>query len=158
MLARVSLFLFVFALGIDLGAGLYETHNIAPIWRSALVDHAPDAVTYLSVAPDPGPRFWVFLTPSVAVLALVALLTGLHTPAPHRHWRLLATGLELLVVTSTFAYFVPNVIVLLGPRHAALPPDVLAAKAQQWITLNWVRVMVTTAAWLAALRALSLPV
>ena len=156
MAARVSLFLFVVALGIDLGAGLYETRNVAPVWRRALVDHDAVASAFLESAPNAGPRFWVVLTPSVALLALLALVTGLHTSAPQRFWRLLATVVELAVVTSTFAYFVPNIIVLLGPRHATLAPDVLAARLHTWLTLNWVRVGLTAVAWLAALRALSL--
>jgi hypothetical protein len=68
---------------------------------------------------------------------------------------LAAAGLQLLVVASTFTYFVPNVMALMG---GALPVDVAARKARMWIMLNWVRFIFTAIAFALALRALMLPI
>ncbi len=155
-MATLTLYLFVVILGLDLGGGLYEMRVVMPMWMRAFVDRAPDALAYMKVAPDAGPRWWIFVTPTVALMALAALLSGLRTPDPHRTWRLAATILELVVVTTTFVYFVPNIIQMMSPSNG-LPPDVLAAKARLWAQLNWGRAVLTAVAWVMALRALSLP-
>jgi hypothetical protein len=125
------------------------------MWRSALIDRTPDAIAFMRVAPNAGPRLWMALSPSLALVTILALFTGWSTPKPHRTWRLAATGLELLVVATTFVYFVPNIIALMG---GALPVDVAARKARVWITLNRVRLIFTAIAWAFVLRALMLPI
>jgi hypothetical protein len=54
----------------------------------------------------------------------------------------------------TGTYFIPTMIKLLGNDD---PTDSrAAASALQWVRLGYIRLAVTTVAWLAALRALSL--
>lgn len=148
-------------LGIELGAGLYETLVVMPLWTSAI----PDSVFgyYQHNAADPrfalsaGPRFWMFATPSVGLLSIATLLTAFGTRPEHRKWRLFGAGLALIVVISTFAWFVPNIIKLGSSDVLNMGRDEVASVATWWVRLNWVRAAVYSLGWLAALRALSIP-
>jgi hypothetical protein len=160
-ISQIILWLFVIALGIELGAGLYETLVVVPLWSSA----APDSVIgyYQHNIADPrftmnaGGRFWMVATPLVGLLSLATLLSGFKTSAEHRKWRLIGAGLALIVVISTFAWFVPNIIKLGTSAVLTMGRDDVASLANWWVRLNWVRVVVYSSGWLAALRALSIP-
>src|SRR4029078_10542726 len=112
-IAQMFLWLFVIALGIEIGAGLYETRVVLPLWTGA----PPDSVTayYQHNAANPqfalnaGGRFWMFATPLVGLSAIANLLSGLRTRPQHRNWRITGTILALVVVVSTFGWFRPNI-------------------------------------------------
>lgn len=160
-IAQILLWLFVIALGIELGAGLYETLVVMPLWAAT----PPDSVLayYHHNAANPqftlnaGGRFWMFATPLVGLTAIAALLSGLKTSPEHRKWRVAGTILALIVVISTFAWFVPNIIKLFSEAITRMSADELASLTNWWVRLNWVRAVVYAAGWLAALRALSIP-
>lgn len=156
MFARIALWLFVIFVCLDIGAGLYETRVTVPMWKTAFVDHVPDAETFVRVEPNAGLRFWIFVTPTLGLLALIAFLTGLRTSGPQRPWRLFASGLEVIMVVFTLAYMVPHLQPIINPGHGGLTPDQLAAQTQSWIALNWGRACVTTVTFLSALKALEL--
>ena len=159
-IAHIFLWIFVVALGIELGAGLYETFVVMPVWVSS----PPDSVIafYRLNAANPqfalnaGGRFWMVATPLVGLLAIATLLSGLRTRPPHRKWRIAGTSLALVVVVSTFAWFVPN-IKILGQGGAGLSADQITNLTNWWVRLNWVRVVLYSAGWLAGLRAMTLP-
>jgi len=159
-IAQIFLWLFVISLGITLGAGLYETLVVLPLWTSA----PPDSVIayYQHNAADPqfalnaGFRFWIFQTPLLGLLAVACLLSGLKTRPEHRKWRIIGTVLTLIVVIFTFVWFVPNLIALHGKSVIAMSPDEVTSLTNWWVGLNWVRVVVVSVGWLAALRALSI--
>ena len=159
-MAQIFLWLFVVALGIEIGAGLYETFVVLPLWTSA----PPDSVTAFhqhNVANpqftlNPGGRFWMFATPLVGLLALATLLSGLRTRPQHRRWRIAGTVLALVVVAATFAWFVPNIIRLQGKDVMAMSAAEVTSLTKRWVGLNWVRVVLYVAGWLSALRALSI--
>ena len=159
--AQIFLWLFVISLGIELGGGLYETLVIMPLWSAA----PPDSVVayYLhNVAnpqfkPNAGGRFWMFFTPLVGLSAIAALLSGLKTPPEHRRWRMAGTIPAVIVVISTFAWFVPNIIKLFSEDVTQMSAQELTSLTNWWVRLNWMRAIVYSAAWLAALRALSIP-
>jgi len=160
MIRQILLLLFVIVLGIELGAGLYETLVVLPLWTS----HIPDSVIayYQHNAADPqfalqaGPRFWMVCTPLVGIMAIAALLSGFRTATEHRKWRIAGTTLALVVVISTFAWFVPNIIKLGSSAVLTMTRDEVASVANAWVNLNWARVVVYSAALLSALRAFSL--
>lgn len=160
-IARGFLWLFVIALGIAIGGGLYETLVVLPLWGAtppnSVIAYHQHTATNPSFALNPGGRFWMFVTPLTALLALAALLSGLKTRAEHRRWRLLGTGLTLFVEVFTFTWFVPNLLLLLSDRVLTMPPDELRSLTTWWMGLNWVRVVLASTAWLAALRALTIP-
>jgi len=159
-IAQIFLWLFVIALGIELGAGLYETFVVMPLWAAA----PPDSVTayYRHNAANPqfalnaGGRFWMFATPLVGLTAIAALLSGLKTSPEHRKWRIAGTVLAIIVVVSTFAWFVPNIIRLTSNDVLAMSADEVTGTTNWWVRLNWVRAVLYFAGWLAALRALSI--
>jgi hypothetical protein len=160
-IAQICLWLFVIALGIELGGGLYETLVVMPLWTSAI----PDSVIayYQHNAADPkfalnaGGRFWMVATPSVGLFSIATLLTSFKTRPEHRKWRLIGAALALIVVISTFAWFVPNIIKLGSASVLTMSRDEVAGIANWWVRLNWVRAAVYALGWLAALRALSIP-
>jgi len=160
-IAQLLLRIFVVALGVEIGAGLYETLVVLPLWSAA----PPESVTayhrHLVANPqfalNAGGRFWMFATPFVGVTALAALLSGWRTRPEHRKWRIAGAILALIVVGSTFAWFVPNIMRLHSPQVLAMSAEEVASVTNWWVRLNWVRVVIYSAGWLAALRALSIP-
>jgi hypothetical protein len=160
-IAQIFLWLFVIAVGIELGGGLYETLVVMPLWTLS----PPDSVIayYQHNAANPqfalnaGGRFWIFFTPLVGLLAIAALLSGLKTRPEHRRWRIAGTVLALVVVVFTFAWFVPNIIKLMSESVIGMSRDEVTSLTNWWVRLNWVRAVFYAAGWLAALRALTLP-
>ncbi len=147
--------------GLELGAGLYETLVVMPAWTHSLPDSLITYVNRNIAAPEfalnAGGRLWMVLTPLTGLTALVALLSGLRTGPTHRRWRIIGTGLAIIVVGATFAWFVPNIMLLLGENVLKMPPAEVAALANRWVTLNWIRVVVYSSAWLCALQAFATP-
>jgi Domain of unknown function (DUF1772) len=158
---RILLWLYVFVFGVQLGAGLYETLVVVPVWSAA----PPETVwgwnaqreTNPQLAIDSGRRFWIYVTPAVGLLSVAALLAGWQTRPEHRAWLLAATLTSFVMTVITFAYFVPTLIGLMKSRSGEADASRVAASARLWAALNWVRVAVLIAAWLCALRALQIP-
>lgn len=147
-------------LGIELGAGLYETLVIVPLWSASppdsVVAYAQYNAAYPQFAPNQGGRFWIFVTPLVGLAALSVFFSGLKTRPEHRRWRLAAAIITIVVVGFTFAWFVPNIILLLSKEVANLSGERITGLAGWWVRLNWARAVLVAAAWLAALRALTI--
>lgn len=161
MIGQIIFWLFAIALGIELGAGLYETLVVVPVWSAAIPDSVTAYyqlnVTQPQFALNAGPRFWMFFTPTLGLLSIATLLSARGTNSLHRKWRVAGAGLTLFVVLCTFAWFVPNIIKLLGPDVLTMTREDLASTANAWVNLNWVRVMLGVSAWLLSLRAFSIP-
>lgn len=140
---------------------MYETFVVMPVW----VASPPDSVIafYRLNAANPqfalnaGPRFWMFMTPFVGLSAIAALFSGLRTRPEHRKWRIAGTVLALVVVVATFAWFVPNIIRLHSEAVLTMSGDDVKSLTNWWAGLNWVRAVVYSAGWLAALKAFSIP-
>lgn len=152
-MARLTLWLFVIALGLDLGAGLYESRIVVPFWANGVPETLTAGSPNAQVAINAGMKFWAIMTPAVGVLALAALVTGFRVPQPQRTWRTLAAVLELCVVASTLLYFRPTLIRLFMGHGGGMPREAIVASVRLWVTLGWVRVAVSLGAWLAALAA-----
>jgi hypothetical protein len=152
MIEDVALWALVIALGLQTGAGIYETRVILPLWAS----DPPSSVTAFfgrPSRPDSGKRLWIFLSPLTMLITIVNLVLALRSDAPDRTWWITGAALGLAVLVATFAYFVPVLNTL--PRAAELPPAQVAAMVRRWVALNYVRLVMIIAAWLAALRAFS---
>ena len=138
--AQIFLWLFVIGLGIELGAGLYEMQVVMPLWALA----PPDSVlayyqhntAYPQFAMNAGGRFWMFATPFVGLMAIATLVTGLKTQPEHRKWRVLAAILALVVVISTFAWFVPNIILLSSKEVTSLSGEQITSVTNWWVRLK----------------------
>jgi len=112
--SQIILWLFVVAVGLEIGAGMYEMILVVPLWANG----APESVVafYQQNVANPqfalnaGPRFWMFMTPTVGLLAIATLLTSFKTAARHRKWRIAGSALIIFIVAATFAWFVPNIM------------------------------------------------
>jgi hypothetical protein len=152
---RALLWLFVIAAGIELGAGLYEARVIVPGWAGA----PPDSVMqwrqlhhdYPQIVADAGTRFWIVSTPLLGLLAIANFIAAFFARGSSRRWWLLSSGLTILVIATTFIYFVPTLTSIL-----AGPANVAAATVHRWTSFNWVRAGVVFIAWLCGLRALTI--
>ena len=152
---HITLLLFVIALGIDLGAGVYEARIVVPLWANSIPESLEADNPYRGVAIDAGMRFWAYATTAVAFFALLALVFGLHTSAPQRTWRTFAAVAELAVVASTLLYFRPTLVRLFMSHGAGLTPAGAASTVRRWVLWSRVRIAVSFIAWCAALSALA---
>lgn len=155
ILARIALWLLVILLGLELGAGLYETRIVVPLWSAGVPETLAEGNPFGRVAIDAGMRLWAILTSAVALLAVVALVLGFWAAAPQRGWQIAAAIIELLVVAATLGYFRPVLIRLFMGHGAGLSRSEIVAIVNRWVMLSRVRVVVSLIAWLVALYALS---
>jgi hypothetical protein len=147
MTTAAALWALVIALGLQTGAGIFETRVLVPLWASN-----PSAFFGQANRPDSGRRFWIFLSPLTTLVSLANLVLSILSSGERRVWWLASSALSVAVMAATFAYFVP---VLVRFSNAAIPEHETAAVARRWTTLNYVRAIAITVAWLAALKAFS---
>ncbi len=158
--SKIILWLFVVLLGIEVGAGLYETVVLIPMWLGGAPDSAIKYYELYAANPQfalrAGEKFWIFFTPLVGLLAIATFLTSFKTSPKHRKWRLIGSGLSIFIVAATFAWFVPNIMRLTFdvPNMSA---EAIATTAKWWVNLNYVRCVLAVTALLCTLRALSIP-
>ena len=152
-IARGLLWLFVIFLGITFGAGIYEERITVPRWLSSSEGSKRHWNADAARRDDTGRRFWVFVTTlPLTLLTLASLIVAWRAPGPLRGWWLAAAFFALGDRIFTFSYFIPTIVRLM--RAADSPES--AMKASQWANLNYVRLALALAAWLAALNAFSL--
>ncbi len=145
-LAVILLWLFVINLGIAVGAGSYESRVVVPLWRSAL----PASLR----RPDSGLRFWAIATTvPLTLLTIASLIVAAQLGTPAGRWWLIAAAMTAGERAATFGYFIPTMLRLQRSTEA---PEEIARRFDRWAQRSWVRTAVDLAAWLLALRALSL--
>jgi len=154
--ARITLWLFVIALGLDLGAGVYEARIVVPLWAGGVPATLAEGNPFGRVAIDAGMRFWAYMTSGVALLAILSLVFGIRTPASQRAWRTFAAIAELVVVATTLLYFRPTLVRLFMGHGAGLSTSAIESIVHRWVFWSRLRIAVSFIAWCAALRALTL--
>jgi hypothetical protein len=145
-LTTILLWLFVINLGIAFGAGLYEARVVIPSWKDL------PRQTW----PNTGLLFWVFVTTvPLTLLTLANAVAAWLEDGPRRFWWLTAAAITIVERLATFAHFIPTMVRLSGA------PDLSDAEVRtglvRWLRVNNGRHVLTFAAWLAALKALSSP-
>lgn len=143
------LWLFVIFLGITFGAGMFESRISVRGWTTA-ADGTPEWDVAAARFDDTGRRFWVYVTSvPLTLLTLASLGLAWRSGGALRKWWMAAAVAALLDRISTFAYFIPTMVGLLGT------PDSPAARATaaQWANVNYARHAIVLAAWLLALQA-----
>jgi hypothetical protein len=144
------LWLFVVNHGVAFGAGLYEIRIVVPPWMDAVLKG--EAARF----PDTGPRFWAFVTTvPLTLLTVGSLAAAWQTPGPRGSWWLGAALTTLVERIMTFSYFIPTMLRL--QRGQVSSESEVKATASQWVKLNYLRAALSLGAWLAALKAFSLP-
>lgn len=147
---EVLLWLFVMNHGIAFGAGLYETRMIVSPWVASVLRGASRFL-------DSGPKFWAFVTTvPLTLLTLASLVAAWQTPGARGGWWLGAALITLVERIMTFAYFIPTMLKL--QRTQVSPESKVKTTATRWANLNYVRSALSLAAWIAALKAFSLPI
>jgi hypothetical protein len=95
-------------------------------------------------------------TSAVAIFAVLALVFGLGASQPQRGWQVSAAEAELCAVAMTLLYFRPTLVRLFMEHAAGLSVITVRSTVDRWVMLSRVRIVLSAAAWLAALRALAL--
>lgn len=157
---RAFLWLAVLVGGPLLGAKLFDLVVLAGAWGA----HPP-----ASLAMMPYGKAWpvdtgVFFIPFSAAMLIAgfgALAAGWRTPWRYR-WMLClpSVGILLLLILTVAAFWPMNAALYYHGIHS--PKDTITdaqsiAMARQWVALDWLRVAGATAAFVAPLRALTLP-
>ncbi len=146
---------FAFALGIHVGGGIYETVVVMPVW-TASADIARNWNSNPNFIIDNG-KFFIVATPIAGILALLLLILGWKSPSPLRFWLRMGTIIYLLVVVITIFYFVPEQFALRGHEATqGLSDAEILSRANRWVMLNNVRIVVALVVVFATLKALSL--
>lgn len=151
-IADLALWALVVALGIQSGAGIYESRVIVPLWSGS----PPESVIAFfgqPLRPDAGRRLWIILTPLTSVIVLINLFFATVATGLNRAWWLGSSIVALAILIVTFAYFVPALLSL--PRISELPRESAIRKVRLWRTLNYFRAVLLISSWLAALKAFS---
>jgi hypothetical protein len=160
-IAQILLWLFVILLGIAVGAALYEMRVTVPLWANS----PPESVLYWETVrnansqyvPNSGLRFWVFVTPTHTLLAVATLIAGWTTRGEHRKWLFASTIGMIILHASAFIWFVPTINAIRDSQALGLGREWVIAKTHMWVTLSWVRAVLGMAAFVAGLRALTIP-
>ena len=157
---RAFLWLAVLVGGPLVGAKLFDLVVLAGAWSAR-----PPA----SLAMMPYGRAWpvdtgLFFVPFSALMLVAgfgALVAGWRTPWRYR-WMLClpSLGILLLLVLTVTEFWPMNAALYYHGIHS--PKDTITdaqsiAMARRWVALDWLRVAGATAAFVAPLRALTLP-
>lgn len=157
LLAEIALWLFAIIFSLQIGAGLYESCVVTPLWSNALPASVREFNRDERFAIKPRENFWRFCTPAVGASAFAAMLSGMLLPsdARRRRWILAATLPTLLMVLFTYLYFAPVSAEILARHGEGLSDRDLLLTARQWLTLSRIRAAIYVFSWLASLKALS---
>jgi Domain of unknown function (DUF1772) len=159
-LCRSFLWLAVLVGGPLLGAKLFDLLVLAGAWSA----HPP-----ASLAMMPYGKAWpvdtgVFFIPFSALMLVAgfgALVAGWRTPW-HYRWLLClpSIGILALLILTVVAFWPMNAALYyhgIGSPKDTITDAQSVAMTRQWLTLDWLRVAGASAAFVAPLRALTLP-
>src|ERR1051325_9708554 len=113
-ITRWLLTAFCLILGLETGAGFYEARVVIPLW-SASVEAARNWNVGTIYVVD-GAHFFAFFTPLLLLTTIATLIVGWNAPQPVRKWLLVSTGIIVILIISTFIYFLPTLIAIKGPK------------------------------------------
>lgn len=155
------LWFFVFMLCVSIGGGLYEQLVVMAPWTAnppdSVIEYYKHKVAFPQFALDQGRHFWMFIMPLTGLATVATLLSSFGTNPTHRKWRLAASGLALLTIIATAAWFVPNIIKLQSESVLTMKPEDVSSLTKMWVNFNWIRAAIFIAALLAGFKALTIP-
>lgn len=157
LLAEVTLWLFVVALSLQTGAGLYELRVVTPLWSGSPPASVRGWNAEARYAVEPRAKFWRYCTPAVGLAAALALVFGLSESGRRRKWVVASSAVVVVLVFVTYVYFAPTLAGLLERRGEGLSDEQVTERVGSWLLLSSLRAAAYAAAWLAALKALSTP-
>ena len=157
---RSFLWLAVLVSGPLLGAKLFDLVVLAGAW-GANPPASLAMMPYAKAWPVDTGVFFIPFSALMLVAGFAALVAGWRTPWRYR-WLLClpSVGILALLVLTVVAFWPMNAA--LYYHGVASPKDTITdaqsvAMTRQWLTLDWLRVAGATAAFVAPLKALTLP-
>lgn len=159
-ITKAFLWLAVLVGGPLLGAKLFDLIVLAGAW-SAHPPHSLAMMPYGKAWPVDTGVFFIPFSAAMLIAAFGALAAGWTTPWRYR-WLLCvpSLGILALLVLTVIAFWPMNAALwyhgIASPRNTISDAESIAM-ARQWVELDWVRVAGAAAAFVAALRALTLP-
>lgn len=157
---RAFLWLAVLVGGPLLGAKLFDLLVLAGAWSA----HPPASLAmmpYGKAWPVDTGLFFIPFSAAMLVAGFGALAAGWRTPWNYR-WLLClpSVGILLLLILTVVAFWPMNAALYyhgMGSSKDTITDAQSVAMAGRWVTLDWLRVLGATAAFVAPLRALTLP-
>jgi hypothetical protein len=152
---QVAISLFIFFVGLGIGGGLYETRVVYPNWKA---DPTPERLPQKLIESGQalaGRRFWPFVSPVSALLAIWNAAIAWNQTGPVRTLWLTASIAIILKSIATYVYFVPTMIRRIG-RAEGMDVATLQSTVRIWTTLSPLRILVELFAWIVGLRVLTI--
>lgn len=150
---HIVLWLFIFFLSVGIGGGLYETLVVHPNWKNgATPQNLPQKLKDSGQALA-ARRFWPFISPTTALLALINVFFAWRQSGFVRELWLAASIAIVLKSVATYAYFAPTMIRKFE-RAGSLEPAELTRSVKRWTALSPLRLCVEVLGWVAAVWTL----
>ncbi len=157
---RAFLWLAVVVGGPLVGAKLFDLLVLAAAWSA----HPPESLAmmpYGKAWPVDTGVFFIPFSAAMLVAGFGALTAGWRTPWRYR-WLLCipSIGIFVLLVLTVVSFWPMNAALYYHGAHSlkdTISDAESVAMAARWVQLDWIRVAGATAAFIAALRALTLP-
>jgi anthrone oxygenase-like protein len=157
---RALLWVCVLAWGILLGGKLFDLVVIAHAWSAS----PPESLKLLPYGPrypiNPG-HFFFPSSVALLVCSTAALVSGWRTPATFRIWLFLSPLMMFAILVFTIVWFWPHNTALWIASQSGLNTMTDTTQsvriAHQWVAFDWVRVVMASVGFVAAIRALSIP-
>lgn len=156
LIGQTILYLFVISSGLQIGAAVFETLVITPLWSRLPPESVTNWNPIAEYAINPG-LYWSKGTLFYTICTLLILITAWTMPKVKRNWTLLAGILALLVVIATATFFVPILMKTIAVKGAGSSGEEITRMVHAWVNWNWLRFAAGITAWLAAIHALTLP-
>jgi hypothetical protein len=155
MTGQIALGFFILFLSLGMGGGLYETLVVYPNWK-----RNPTPQNFIQKLQESGQelagrRFWPFISPMTALLAIVNLFLAWPQPGLLRTVWLGASIAILVKSVATYTYFVPTMVGKLA-KADSMKPEELTKTVRQWTSLSPLRLCLELYGWISAVWALLL--
>jgi hypothetical protein len=156
MIAQAVLYLFIIASGLQMGAAVFETLVVTPLWAGSLPESVTNWNQNAQYIINPG-LYWTKGTPFYALCSLLMVIFAWFMPKAQRNFTLFAGIIAIAIVIVTGVFFIPILLKTIATRGAGLSGAEITLMVNSWVNWNWLRMAAGFAAWLAAIRAISLP-
>ncbi len=149
----IVLWLWVLAVTILMGGGIFEHLVLTPLWAGS----PPESVTQWPYGVVQA-KFFGLVTPLTGLLSLALIIVSWWMPRQQRKWALVAGVSSLLLGVATVSFFLPILHKTQATKGAGLSGEEITTLVNQFKTWNWARWILSIGGWAAGWRALSLSV
>lgn len=119
---------------IVIGGATYEHLAVVPVWSSAVPPSLSMFQGEYSLRPA---NFWIPIHPVTLALLIAGLILNWNTD--RRAHILTCIGGYLLILVTTFIYFVPELLALTSSQYSSVVDSELTRRAGLWEFLSLVR-------------------